>query len=83
LSSKDFNPKYNFTWDHHKFGDYDNRGPKARPQPYFFPIGWKGYALNVEGRYGDNDNWLMMNGNEEEWYVMFHGTTFWGCKGIM
>jgi len=39
--------------------------------------------LNVAGRYGDNDNWLMMDNNEEEWYVMFHGTTFGGVKGIM
>lgn len=70
-------------WDDFIFGNYDDRGPKGKTQPYFFPIGWKGHALNVAGRYGNNDNWLMMNNNQEEWYVMFHGTNFDGFKGIM
>ena len=71
------------TWNHFTFGRYDNRGPKDKPQPYFFPIGWKGYALNVAEKYGENTDWLMMNGNKDEWYVMFHGTSFRGVKGIL
>jgi len=84
LSVEDIDQNYNMTWENHKFGDYDNRGPKDSPQPYFFPVGWKGYALKIGGRYGnDNENWLKMNGNKDEWYVMFHGTDCRGVGGIM
>ena len=31
---------------------------------YFHPIGWKGYALNVTGKYDKgNDDWLKNDGN--------------------
>jgi len=63
LSINDFAPNHNMVWDDFIFGNYDDRGPKGKTQPYFFPIGWKGHALNVAGRYGNNDNWLMMNNN--------------------
>jgi len=83
LSVNDFDAKHNMTWEIFNYGTTENRGAKDKPQPYFFPIGWKGFALNVSGKYGENDNWLKMDGNKEEWYVMFHGTNFGGCQAIM
>jgi len=51
---------------------------------YFYPVGWKGYALKVVGKYDNgNDNWLLMDNNSEEWYVMFHGTHKDFCKNIV
>lgn len=73
----DFDPKHNMTWDDiYVFGNYVERGPKGKTQPYFLPVGWYGYALNVAGKYGNNDNWLGENNNNEEWYTMLHGTNF-------
>ena len=41
---------------------------------YFPPEGWKGYGLNVIGKYDDGeDDWLAMNGNSGEWAVAYHG----------
>jgi len=64
------------TWGNLKFGNYRNCGPKGRTQPYFYPIEWEGYGLNVAKKYGINDNWLMKDNNNEEWCVMYYGTTF-------
>ena len=41
-------------------------------EPYYPPEGWKGYGLNVIGKY-ENDKWLGMDGNPEEWCVAYHG----------
>ena len=31
---------------------------------YFYPRGWTGYALKVQGKYDDgNDDWLLSNSN--------------------
>jgi hypothetical protein len=32
--------------------------------PYFVPYNCQRYGLKVEGKYGANDNWLLMNGNK-------------------
>lgn len=78
LSASDFDPKYHMIWGRFSPGDYDLRGPKSNPMKYFFPCGWRGYALNIGKKYGESDDWLQMNGNEGEWYILFHGTKF-GC----
>ena len=83
LSDDDFDPKYNMLWNDFVFGNYDDRGPYGKTQPYFFPVGWHGYGLNVAGKYGNNDNWLKMDNNKEEWYVMFHGTNFRAAPNIL
>lgn len=55
-----------------KVTDYEG---EKRDFPYYFPRGWKGLALNVSGIYDDNNNnWLMMDSNPEEWCVLYHGT---------
>ena len=42
--------------------------------PYFLPVHCLRYGLMVLGRFdGKNDDWLMMNGNADEWAVAFHG----------
>ena len=42
--------------------------------PYYFPIGFKGYSLNVIDQYDNgNDSWLRMDGNPNEWCVLYHG----------
>ena len=42
--------------------------------PYNPPIGWKGFGLNVSGKYDNgNDDWLKMDGNLNEWAVAYHG----------
>lgn len=50
---------------------------------YFYPKGWKGYALKVKGKFDEgNDDWLHMDSNSNQWHIMFHGTDNIGCKGI-
>jgi hypothetical protein len=40
---------------------------------YFPPKGWKGFGLNVVGKYGNgNDDWLAYNGNKNEWAIAYH-----------
>ena len=39
------------TWDGHKKGEHINRGPKSKLEPYYLPVGWKGFALNVKDRF--------------------------------
>ncbi|KAM3139650.1 hypothetical protein pb186bvf_008295 [Paramecium bursaria] len=81
LSPNDFDPKYNMEWIN--FPEYELRGPPKDQIKYFFPKGWKGYALKVQGRYDNgNDDWLLMNSNPSQWHIMYHGTTNLGCKGI-
>lgn len=79
LSAKDFNPKYNMTWEGHTF---EKRGPPDHRYNYYFPVGWKGYALNTSSLKTDNDNWLKMDGNSEEWRIFYHGTSQGGMKKI-
>ena len=45
---------------------------------YYPPIGWKGYGLNVMGKYDNgNDDWLDYDGNPNEWAVAYHGIGRW------
>jgi len=67
LSQELFDAKGNF--------DFRNYGVEANRRggfPYYQPLTWKRYGIKVIGRY-ENDNWLAMNGNNEEWAVGFHG----------
>ena len=47
-------------------------GEKRGSEPYYPPLGWIGYGLKVIGKY-ENDNWLGMNDNPQEWCVAYHG----------
>ena len=53
--------------------DFELRGPSNHKYKYFFPNGWHGHALNID-KYGMNNKWIEMNGDDEEWRILFHGT---------
>ncbi len=57
------------TWE----SDHQENSFRGRER-YYFPQGWKGYALNVLNNYGNNNNWLGMKNSLEEWPAFFHGT---------
>jgi RNA:NAD 2'-phosphotransferase (TPT1/KptA family) len=46
-------------------------------------MGYFGYALNVKNKYGDNNKWLGMDGNDEEWRILYHGTKHEFLKNIV
>lgn len=43
--------------------------------PYFQPIGWYRFGLNIEtyNSKDRNSDWIGMNRNPNEWAVFFHG----------
>ena len=71
--------------------DYDFRGIDDRNQKFYRggleykrPIGWKRYALKVNGRY-ENDKCLGDTGKsngDTEWAVSYHGTKHTNMKSI-
>ncbi|CAK81270.1 unnamed protein product (macronuclear) [Paramecium tetraurelia] len=71
LSSDDFNPSYNKSWD--IYPEKQQRGPPYHKYDYYFPIGCYGFGLNV-AKYGYNQDWIQKNGNQNEWRIMYHGT---------
>ncbi|KAM3144836.1 hypothetical protein pb186bvf_003145 [Paramecium bursaria] len=74
LSADDFDPQYNMQWKQNH-PEFELRGPQQDQIKYFFPRGWKGYALKVKGKYDEgNDDWILMNNNPNQWHIMYHGT---------
>ncbi|CAD8209648.1 unnamed protein product [Paramecium octaurelia] len=71
LSSDDFNPYYNKIWD--GFPEKEQRGPSYHRYDYYFPRGCYGFGLNIK-KYGDNQDWIQKNGNQNEWRILYHGT---------
>ena len=54
--------------DDSKWGKNETRGG----EPYYPPIGWHKYGLNVFGRYDNNNNdWLKANNNPREWCIAY------------
>ncbi|CAD8207554.1 unnamed protein product [Paramecium octaurelia] len=70
LSFDDFNPSHNMSWD--GFHEKEQRGPPYHKYDYYFPRGCYGFGLRVKN-YG-NDDWIKMDGNPNEWRIMYHGT---------
>ena len=71
-----FYPSYNVYNDNQWARVGERRGGKE----YFPPYGWKGYALNVSGKYDNGDNtWLGMSNIYGEWCVAYHGL----CNGVI
>ena len=65
-----FYPLYNIYNDH----QCERIGKKRGVKEYFPPYWWKGYALNILGKYGNGNNtWLGMSNINDEWYVASHG----------
>ncbi|CAD8114254.1 unnamed protein product [Paramecium primaurelia] len=71
LSSDDFNPKYNMKWSN--FKEKEQRGPPDHRYDYYFPRGCYGFGLDIK-KYGENQDWIQMDGNPNEWRIMYHGT---------
>jgi len=69
-----------------------NRNPEEWPKTtqkrggknYYPPTNeWVGYGLKVWDKYDDgNNDWIAMNGNDNEWAVAFHGTSIGAVKPI-
>lgn len=70
LSEQDFDSRgdmFFFT------SDVFQRGPRGNTEKYTQPTKeWFRIGLKMNGKY-ENDNWLKMNNNPEEWYVAYHG----------
>ncbi|CAD8062731.1 unnamed protein product [Paramecium sonneborni] len=71
ISSDDFNPIYNMSWE--GFHEKEERGPPDHKYDYYFPIGCYGFGLNVT-KYENSEDWLKMDGNPNEWRILYHGT---------
>ena len=56
--------------------DWAKPGEKRGGKEYFPPDeNWVGFGLKVYGLYDNNNNdWIAMNGNPNEWAVAYHGT---------
>ncbi|CAK86535.1 unnamed protein product (macronuclear) [Paramecium tetraurelia] len=71
LSSKDFDSRYNMVWD--GLRECQQRGPLNQRYDYYFPKGCYGFGLDIT-KYGIDQNWIQMDGNKDEWRILFHGT---------
>ena len=61
-------------------GDRQVRGGLVYHQPN---SNWIRVGLRVRGRYdGGNDDWILMDGNANEWAVGFHGSSEKGTRSI-
>ncbi|KAL4455862.1 hypothetical protein ABPG74_003272 [Tetrahymena malaccensis] len=89
LSVDMFSPQFNQEWGENFRDQHTIRGQLQfynQTQPvdhqYYFPVGYKGYALNVD-RYGDDLSWISMNADSKTWIVLFHGTQEKAIEGIV
>lgn len=48
-----YSPEYNNEWSNYKL-KWTIRGPTNHRYKYFYPIGWKGFAINVLDYYGND-----------------------------
>ncbi|CAD8117344.1 unnamed protein product [Paramecium sonneborni] len=71
IKPQDFDHRYNMVWD--GFKDFELRGPSDKRYEYYFPKGCQGFGLNID-KYGKDQNWIKMNGNKNEWRILYHGT---------
>jgi hypothetical protein len=45
--------------------------------PYYQPVLGKRFDIKIKDLYDNsNKDWLMMNGNKNEWAVVFHGVNY-------
>ncbi|CAD8049553.1 unnamed protein product [Paramecium primaurelia] len=79
LSSDDFNPQFNMSWDN--LPEKEQRGPPYHRYDYYFPRGCYGLGLKVKN-YG-NDDWIKMDGNANEWRILYHGTKNFAINQIV
>ncbi|KAL4484296.1 hypothetical protein ABPG72_006407 [Tetrahymena utriculariae] len=84
-----FNPQFNMECGDSFRCKYEVRGQLKfynQQNPidhiYHFPVGYKGFALNIE-RYGQDKSWISQNADSKTWIVLFHGTQEKTIEGIM
>ncbi|EAR91692.1 hypothetical protein TTHERM_00394650 (macronuclear) [Tetrahymena thermophila SB210] len=80
LSVDMFDPQFNMEWGKNFQGQSTKRGQltlfdQVNPVDhlYYFPVGYKGYALNID-RYGYDKSWISSNSDSKTWIVLYHGT---------
>ena len=56
---------------------------KRGSRPYYLPLSWYRFGLNVQNKYKDDELWLGCNNVEGEWPVAFHGTHADAVSGIV
>ena len=66
LNVNDFDVRGNYTFSK---GDISKRGGMDYHQP---SAPWERVGLSVRNKFND-DGWMEMNGNPNEWAVAFHG----------
>jgi len=67
VSENMLNPKYNRTYN---YNFKDDRGTL----PYYPPLNWTRYGMNIAYfGFKDEDDWIQMNKNPNEWAVAYHG----------
>eukprot|EP01091_Cochliopodium_minus_P013177 TRINITY_DN4178_c0_g1_i1.p1 TRINITY_DN4178_c0_g1~~TRINITY_DN4178_c0_g1_i1.p1 ORF type:complete len:527 (-),score=154.75 TRINITY_DN4178_c0_g1_i1:19-1599(-) len=77
LNPSDFDTKGDYYFDEENGKTYERGG-----LIYYQPSNqWRRYGLRVMGVY-ENDDWLKMDGNPNEWAIAFHGTSVCGERGI-
>jgi len=78
LNPNQFDSRYDFEWGLSWAPEFEGRGGLD----YYFPIGWKGYALKVLGKYDDGrDDWIVKH-NASGWAVGYHGVSYDPVKKI-
>ncbi|CAF0929838.1 unnamed protein product [Adineta ricciae] len=72
VQRKDFDEKHNFDYNQRNLTTVGMRGNS----PYYVPMGWYRYALNVSNKYSDEtkDRWLGYDNIPGEWVVAYYGT---------
>jgi hypothetical protein len=68
LTEDEFDPKGNYAFPQIDKAEKQKRGGF----PYYQPVLGRRFGIKVKDLYGSN-NWLLMDGNKEEWTVAFHG----------
>ena len=69
MRESDFDEEYDFHYDASQPAKRVRRGKESRH--FFWPRGWRKYALSVKGLYRGGDRWL---DRDDGWSVAFHGT---------
>jgi hypothetical protein len=56
-----------------RFAFVTNKDQQRGHMPYFPPVGWTRYGINIKILYPNLGEWLAKDGNAKEWAVGYHG----------
>lgn len=79
IRSSDLDRRYNIDYRRPGMPAQDRRGKR----PYYLPLGWYRFGLNVQNKYKDDELWLGRSNVDGEWPVAFHGTRADAVSGIV